>query len=97
MIILSIIRTLLIVPYGIETSSPSGRHQRCKTLLIVPYGIETFLHPQVADAGQLLIVPYGIETKLLGISFYYFVALLIVPYGIETLSVTIIIDYSNVF
>ena len=33
---------LLIVPYGIETSSPvvTSRHQ---SLLIVPYGIETLL------------------------------------------------------
>ena len=34
------LRTLLIVPYGIETQQDQ-QHQRSHLLLIVPYGIET--------------------------------------------------------
>ena len=54
--------TLLIVPYGIETSS-MYRGIIHDTLLIVPYGIETTRKLQMTPKEiTLLIVPYGIET-----------------------------------
>ena len=53
--------TLLIVPYGIETTIETI--DRCdKPLLIVPYGIETTLCISGDRCRSLLIVPYGIET-----------------------------------
>ena len=58
------IDTLLIVPYGIETSSTRQLQQYYHRLLIVPYGIETI--NWIANKGieELLIVPYGIETGI---------------------------------
>ncbi len=55
--------TLLIVPYGIETTMRAGIEQ-IYSLLIVPYGIET-VQTFAAKTCQraLLIVPYGIETN----------------------------------
>ena len=35
-------KTLLIVPYGIETISQAGNGSAVNLLLIVPYGIETW-------------------------------------------------------
>ena len=52
---------LLIVPYGIETSTMLC-HSVLSGLLIVPYGIETLQEEIDRKYGWLLIVPYGIET-----------------------------------
>ena len=74
---------LLIVPYGIETSTSMFATDWLLILLIVPYGIETSWQLVSSQCCCLLIVPYGIETP-------HFllcddaVFLLIVPYGIET-------------
>ena len=38
----SLVRTLLIVPYGIETFVEAPRYTHSPMLLIVPYGIETY-------------------------------------------------------
>ena len=37
-------KSLLIVPYGIETDDDSDRLYENVVLLIVPYGIETFFY-----------------------------------------------------
>ena len=55
---------LLIVPYGIETSSRWATKKTPSSLLIVPYGIETLPLTASTIIGKLLIVPYGIETQL---------------------------------
>ena len=55
-------RSLLIVPYGIETNNLLSV-TIFPLLLIVPYGIETIGVSLVPDRILiLLIVPYGIET-----------------------------------
>ena len=54
-------RTLLIVPYGIETANVDNKEVQTR-LLIVPYGIETCLMDLPVFFRILLIVPYGIET-----------------------------------
>ena len=54
---------LLIVPYGIETTT-GGCCKQEGELLIVPYGIETLRRIVEYARGNLLIVPYGIETHL---------------------------------
>ena len=54
-------RLLLIVPYGIETSTTNGISLK-QFLLIVPYGIETWIGANNKHFFYLLIVPYGIET-----------------------------------
>ena len=57
-----VIRSLLIVPYGIETATESSLIAGI-WLLIVPYGIETQFLPILQHlVNHLLIVPYGIET-----------------------------------
>ena len=58
---------LLIVPYGIETSS-GGELKQIVRLLIVPYGIETIVSPGFLVVFKLLIVPYGIETYIFNAS-----------------------------
>ena len=52
---------LLIVPYGIETTT-GGCCKQEGELLIVPYGIETKMTRAYSFVAELLIVPYGIET-----------------------------------
>ena len=75
--------TLLIVPYGIETTVTFSSPESAPSLLIVPYGIETYYHDTPVLVLGLLIVPYGIETHLtVGATLEN--SLLIVPYGIET-------------
>ena len=54
--------TLLIVPYGIETTVTFSSPESAPSLLIVPYGIETHLTVGATLENSLLIVPYGIET-----------------------------------
>ena len=54
--------SLLIVPYGIETTEAEVPPCEDRTLLIVPYGIETTVLNDVRKLFKLLIVPYGIET-----------------------------------
>ena len=54
-------RGLLIVPYGIETSTGPPAMPAWE-LLIVPYGIETLFVVLAFLPVHLLIVPYGIET-----------------------------------
>ena len=56
-------RTLLIVPYGIETFIYQLAGFSCNKLLIVPYGIETTITQTTCKISFLLIVPYGIETR----------------------------------
>ena len=57
-------RTLLIVPYGIETCYKGRNRQILYSLLIVPYGIETYFEwRSIFRRFSLLIVPYGIETN----------------------------------
>ena len=57
--------SLLIVPYGIETTFRSEFLDKLLNLLIVPYGIETVLRLCLTCIQTtLLIVPYGIETLL---------------------------------
>ena len=55
-------RTLLIVPYGIETCTADFGYLGAR-LLIVPYGIETCRRSNTFNSINLLIVPYGIETR----------------------------------
>ena len=59
--------SLLIVPYGIETTFFSGNRLTLGYLLIVPYGIETLnILRCTIILSLLLIVPYGIETDKRG-------------------------------
>ena len=44
-------RELLIVPYGIETSSTSLKPDK-NSLLIVPYGIETSSEVKITSSGK---------------------------------------------
>ena len=74
---------LLIVPYGIETTSVPLIVRYPVRLLIVPYGIETGFLFACSFNFHLLIVPYGIETRETGEEGQRG-RLLIVPYGIET-------------
>ena len=55
-------RSVLIVPYGIETWNKDDLIGRIE-VLIVPYGIETSILVCSPVLESVLIVPYGIETR----------------------------------
>ncbi len=61
--------SLLIVPYGIETTVYNPSVLVGILLLIVPYGIETRNRLFGIRYLSLLIVPYGIETRILQLCF----------------------------
>ena len=60
-IALAVLKIVLIVPYGIETTDGFG-NRGSLLVLIVPYGIETCKGDQPERPLPVLIVPYGIET-----------------------------------
>ncbi len=75
--------SLLIVPYGIETTYIKNI-KNPKTLLIVPYGIETFAAGYACGAPPAFNRTLWNWNVAVTKTVVYHAFLLIVPYGIET-------------